>query len=43
MSSLRREMFARHEVVIAAAQIIEDVNTNDLWDESKYNVRLKIT
>ena len=43
MNILRKEMFDLHEGVIAAAQIIEGVNTNELWDDPKYKAKLKVT
>ena len=43
MSVLRKEMFDLHEGVIAAAQIIEGVNTNELLDDPKYKAKLKVT
>ena len=43
MSVLRKEMFDLHKGVIAAAQIIEDVTTNELWDDPKYKAKFKVT
>ena len=43
MSVLRKEIYVLHEVEIAAAQIIEDVNKNDLWGEPKHKAKLKTT
>ena len=41
MNILCNEMLDLHEGVIAAAQIIEDLTTNDLWDatNTKLNQR----
>tara|TARA_B100000900_G_scaffold365093_1_gene340126 strand:- start:691 stop:801 length:111 start_codon:yes stop_codon:yes gene_type:complete len=36
-------MLDLHEGVIAAAQIIEDLTTNDLWDDPKYKAKSKVT
>ena len=43
MSVLCKEMLDLHEGVIVAAQIIEDLTTNDLWDDPKYKAKSKVT
>ena len=43
MSVLCKEMLDLHEGVIAAAQIIEDLTTNDFLDNLKYKAESKVT
>tara|TARA_Y100001970_G_scaffold294220_1_gene448738 strand:- start:2791 stop:2922 length:132 start_codon:yes stop_codon:yes gene_type:complete len=43
MSILSKEMLDLHESVIAAAQIIEDLTTKNLWDDPKYKAKPKVT
>ena len=43
MNILCNEMLDLHEGVIVAAQIIEDLTTNDLWDDPKYKAKSKVT
>ena len=43
MNILCNEMLDLHGGVIAAAQIIEDLTTNDLWDDPKYKAKSKVT
>jgi len=43
MNILCHEMLDLHEGVIAAAQIIEGLTTNDLWDDPKYKAKSKVT
>ena len=43
MNILCNEMLDLQKGVIAAAQIIEDLTTNDLWDDPKYKAKSKVT
>ena len=43
MNILCHKTLDLHEGVIAAAQIIEDLTTNDLWDDPKYKAKSKVT
>ena len=43
MNILRNEILDLHEGLIAAVQMIEDLTTNDLWDDSKYKAKSKVT